>query len=148
METLQPLYLLQKRALKIISFLPLSSRNSSNLFTLFNIQSVYQLHKTHVAIFMYDWYQRCLPISIQGIVQATNRINYPNTRRMAGGAPNLPKASTNFIRHSISFTGPKLWESISDDIKLATNKQIFKNKIKKLLANIGQPWDHAVYQTA
>ena len=42
----------------------------------------------------------------------------------------LPFKRTNIGQKGISYTGPKIWDSLSTEVKLSKNSNTFKHKIK------------------
>ena len=63
---LEPLYLLQKKAIRIITFSPPRTR-SKPLFSKLNILSLHSLYKFHVSCFVFSHFNRLLPASLSSL---------------------------------------------------------------------------------
>ena len=66
-SNLEPLYLLQKKAIRIITFSPPRTR-SKPLFSKLNILSLHSLYKFHVSCFVFSHFNRLLPASLSSLL--------------------------------------------------------------------------------
>ena len=64
---LKPLYLLQKKAVRVIIFSPLHT-SSKPLFSKHNILSLYSIYKFHVACFVFSHFNSLLPTPVSSIL--------------------------------------------------------------------------------
>ena len=128
--TLQPLFILQKKALRIITF---SSYNehSSPLFKDLNVVKLFDIITLQLAVFMYKLHNNLLLPVLNPYFNSVRMIHNCNTRL------SIPKVRTNYGIFNIRFQGSKVWNDISDDIKLLPLKRFKKNLklILKLLEN-------------
>ena len=122
--TLQPLFILQKKALRIITF---SSYNehSSPLFKDLNV--TFQL-----AVFMYKFHNNLLPPVFDPYFNSVRMLHNYNTRLSSKMTYVIPKVRTNYGTFNIRFQGAKVWNDISDDLKLLPLK-MFKKILKLIL---------------
>ena len=129
--SLEPIFVLQKRALKLALELPMRTRTAT-LFHEPKIRPLHDLYKLYVAIFMYKYNTNALPTTFSNyFVQNSNNHRY-NTR----SAPlyRLPLFSTVSCQKSILFQGPKLWNSIPVEIRHSASITTFKAKMRVYLA--------------
>ena len=131
--TLQPLFILQTKALRIITF---SSYNehSSPLFKDLNVVKLFDIITFQLAVFMYKFHNNLLPSVFDPYFNSVRMLhnNYHNTRLSSKMTYVIPQVRTNYGTFSIRFQGTKVWNDISDDIKLLPLK-IFKKNQKLIL---------------
>ena len=86
------------------------------------ILDVFNLNTYQTCIFMFKFTKKLLPPTFDLLFEANQstrynlRINYQEKYR-------LPKNSCKYIEHSIAFRGPKLWNSIYQEIKKSTKSK-------------------------
>ena len=125
--TLQPIFILQKMAMRIITFSRFDE-HSSPLFKSLKIIKFLDLVTFYLAIFMYKYHNKLLPsVFISFFTRITQIHNY-NTRLAAKQSYYLPKARTNYGIFNIRFQGPSVWNSIDEHIK-SSPLSLFKKKI-------------------
>ena len=129
--TLQPIYILQKRAMRLITFSRFDE-HSSPLFKSLEIIKFLDLVTFHLAIFMYKYHNQLLPSVFNSFFTKISQIHTYNTCTRLGAKQSyyLPKARTNYGIFSIRFQGPSVWNSIDEDIKLSS-LSLFKKKMKQ-----------------
>ena len=129
--TLQPLFILQKKALRIITF---SSYNehSSPLFKDLNVVKLSDIITLQLAVFMYKFHNNLLPSVFDSYFNSVRMLHNYNTRLSSKMTYVIPKVRTNYGTFNIRFQGAKVWNDISDDIKLLPLK-IFKKNLKLIL---------------
>jgi hypothetical protein len=130
--TLNSLYLLQKKALRLISFS--GFRDHSNpLFIKYEILKLPEIVFLHNAVFVYNFRSgkipKCLELFFEPIIK---RHNYA-TRLASNCCYSLPKARTNYGKFALRFAGVKTWNAIDKELKQAPSISSFKNKLKKSL---------------
>ena len=121
--TLQPLFILQKKAIRIMTFSNFDE-HSSPLFKQLNIVKLYDL-----ITLMYKFHNNLLPIAFDIFFTRVSETHNYNTRLSSKISYSLPKVRTNYGIFNIRFQGPKLWNSISEDIKILSIWK-FKAEIK------------------
>ena len=122
---LLPLFRLQKKIIRIITnsdFL----EHSLPLFKETNILTLFALNKLHIGTYMYksqlDYNVVLLP-----------QHNYPTRTRLT---LNVPPHTLTIYQHSLSYTGPKLWNSIPEQIKQKPSLPSFKKHLKNYLQTL------------
>ena len=125
--THHPLFVLQKRAIRLITFSKFDE-HSSPLFKLLNIIKLHDLVTLHIAIFMFKFHNQLLPSVFNTYFTAVDHIHKYNTRSAAGKSYYLPTARTNYGKFNIRFQGPKIWNSIfAEHLKSPSLRQFKKN---------------------
>ena len=77
-STIQPLFVLQKKAMRIITFSEYNE-HSSPLSKLLNIIKIFDLVTFHIASFMYKFHHRLLPSAFDNFFTPIDRIHNYNT---------------------------------------------------------------------
>ena len=127
--TLQPLLILQKRAIRLMTFTSFHEP-SSPIFRTLNIIKLDDLISYHIAVFMYRLNNSLLPSAFDAFFSKVSEIHHYNTRSAAKRLYCLPKARTNYGKFNVRFQGPKIWNSTDDEIKAVSLSQ-FKSKLKQ-----------------
>ena len=127
---LQRIYLLQKRAVRAISKADYKA-SSKPLFANLKILDVFSIYSLQVSSFMYLYHNDALPIAFTQIFQTGNQIHQYSTRYSDFYRPHTCR--TNIKKFSILFQGPRIWNSLPNDIKNAPSFSIFKRVIKPFL---------------
>ena len=129
--TLQPLFILQKKALRIITF---SSYNehSSPLFKDLNVVKLFDIITFQLAVFMYKFHNNLLPPVFDPYFNSVRMIRNYNTILSSKMSYAIQKVRTNYGIFNIRFQGSKVWNDISDHIKLLPLKS-FKKNLKLIL---------------
>ena len=127
---LQQLFLLQKRAIRIITKSPYLA-HSNVLFSQLNILNIYDLHLYLVAIFMFLYMKNILPENFNNFFTPQRNINKYVTRN----ADNLylPNYRYKFSRTMIKYRGPLVWNMLQHDLKDCFSLSTFKRKYKLYL---------------
>ena len=127
---LERIYLLQKRAVRAISKADYKA-SSKPLFANLKILDVPSIYLLQVGCFMYLYHNDALPIAFNQIFQTGNQIHQYSTRYSDFYRPHTCR--TNIKKFSILFQGPRIWNSLPNDIKNAPSFSIFKRVIKPFL---------------
>ena len=114
---LKPLFILQKRAIRIITFSKFDE-HSSPLFKQTTILKLFDLVNFHVSIFMFKFYNKLLPAVFDNFFVPTSKVHNYNTRLTSSNAYSLPRVRTNYGKFNIRFSGAKIWNSLEPDLKL------------------------------
>lgn len=105
--TLQPIFILQKRAMRLITFSRFDE-HSSPLFKSLEIIKFLDLVTFNLAIFMYKYHNQLLPSVFSSFFSKISQIHTYNTRLGAKQSYYLPKARTNYGIFNIRFQGPSV----------------------------------------
>ena len=127
-STLKPIFILQKKALRIVTFSQYDSP-SSPLFKSLQVIKFCDLVTFHIATFMYKFHNQLLPTAFHSFFTKVTNIHKYTTRLAAKQSYYLPFVRTNYGKFNIRFQGPSIWNCIDKDIKLSS-KAMFKKKIK------------------
>ena len=127
-STLQPLYMLQKKAIRIITFSHFQD-HTSPLYRTLKIIKLFDVIFLHLAIFMHKFHHHLLPSVFDSFFTPINKVHKYNTRLSSKMSYSLPKARTNYGIFNIRFQGVKVWNSLDESTKLLSPPQ-FKKKLK------------------
>ena len=125
---LQPLFLLQKKNIRIITFSSFSD-HASPLFKDLNVIKLFDEVTFHIAVFIYKFKNQLLPSNFDVFFTSVKETHNYNTRLSSRMTYALPITRTNYGIFNIRYQGAKIWNAISDNIKLLSLKQ-FKKKFK------------------
>ena len=112
--TLQPLFILQKKALRIITF-SCYNEHSSPLCKDRNVVKLSDIITLQLAVFMYKFHNNLLPSVFDPYFNSVRMLHNYNTRLSSKMTYDIPKVRTNYGTFNIRFQGPKVWNDISDD---------------------------------
>ena len=127
---LEKLLTQQKKVLRIICNVP-SRSHTNSLFSKHKILKIVDLYRFHLGQFMYKLINKSLPQVFDSMFVRNQSVhNYP-TRQ--SDEFHLPLVRTHLAQNSFIFTGPKLWNSLENEMKNAPSLYTFKNKLKKFL---------------
>ena len=103
---LEPLYVLQKKAIHIITFSPLLT-SCKPLFSKHNIRSLYSVYKFHVACFVFSPFNSLLPTPVSSILHFNSEYHDYMTRSRF----NLHKTCHKY-QFAITWQAPTIWNDI------------------------------------
>ena len=122
---LLPLFRLQKKIIRSINNRDYYE-HTKPLFKNTNILTLFNLNKLHIGIHMFK--------TLNGHIQVLQpNHNYP-TRSYQN--LNVPLHTISLYQHSLSYTGPKLWNTIPQHIKTQPILTSFKNCFKKYILSL------------
>ena len=127
-STTQPLVILQKRAMRMITFSKYHE-HSSPIFKHLNIVKLPDLVFLNIAVFMHKFHNRRLPCVFDTFFFQVNKKHNYNTRSASSLSYTLPKVRSNYGIFHLRFKGPKVWNSISDNLKTLSISN-FKESLK------------------
>ena len=127
-NNLQRIYLLQKRAVRAISK---ADYNASSKPLFAKILDVFSIYSLQVSSFMYLYHNGALPLSFTQSFQTGSQIHQYSTRYSHLYRPYTCR--TNIKKFSILFQGPRIWNSLPNNIKAAPTFNAFKRLIKPFL---------------
>ena len=122
----QPLVILQKKAVEIITFSDFNSP-SSRLLGLLKFGDLIYLDN---ALFMHDYYSYRLPSTFNNFFKSIKKVHQYATRLASKKSYYLPKVRTNYGQFNIRSSGAKLWNAIKEDVKSASRFR-FKELLKE-----------------
>ena len=131
--TLQPIYILRKKAVRVISFSSFD-HHSNPLFKLLDIIIFPDLVKYYIGIFMYKYHNQLLPSVFNSFFTKVDQVHSYNTQHTSKLSYYLPKVRTNYWKFNIRFQGPMKWNSIDEDFK-RSSLSLFKLKLKEHLTD-------------
>jgi hypothetical protein len=132
-SSVKDLFIKQKRAVRIITCSQWTC-HTSPLFKMLRILKLQELHKLHVACFMYKVHMGLLPCHFLDMFQTNTAIHSYNTRQADNY--HVTFSRTNLMKSTIRIAGPLLWNSIDDSIKSAVSFCIFKTRYRNQLLNL------------
>ena len=109
-----------KKAVRIITFSHFQS-HTSPIFKKLNLLKLSDIVKLHTILFMHQYYNDRLPKAFNdffSLVKHKHRHTYT-----------LPLIRTNHGLHSLRFYGPKLWNSVDEELKTLSISSI-KSKLQ------------------
>ena len=130
---IQPLRLLQKRIVRIITFFKFDA-HTNPLFLELKILKLIDIAKFNTAIFMYQYAQGMLPDVFHSFFTFTTRRHKYSTGFALKSTLCFSKIRTNYGKFNIRYFGPKIWNDIEDSVKCLTLWQ-FKKKLKECYFN-------------
>ena len=141
--SLNKIYLLQKRALKLCSgtktksksyFLckaSIYSKSNKNIFKETNKQSVYAINKTQIAKFIYQAINKLAPDCFQNMFSTTSMIHSHNTRSEQRHDLFHKHAKSNCRKFATSLKGPEIWNNIPVTIRQLNTVSKFTKSVKR-----------------
>ena len=129
-SVLRPLFISQKRALKIA--LNLHRRTSSTIvFATAKVLSLESLNKLQTNIFMYKYLNEMLPTKFCSKFLCNRDVHKYDTRQ--SNIYHVPKPRIEIMKQSISYRGPVLWNNLPLKIQQAGTLSCFKSYLKSYL---------------
>ena len=127
---LQPIFILQKRIVRICSF---SSRlaHTSELFIQLNILTIFQLNSYFMAILLFKHKLNLLHSSLSSMFAVNSSIHPYNTRNRNNY--HLWPANKNYLLFSFRHRAPLIWNTLPHEIKSIVFLNTFKRKLKTFL---------------
>ena len=132
---LQPLFLVQKKVLRVISFEPIYSPSSPIFYSLKILKLKDMIHHD-ILKFVYRSLNGLTPSHFLNYFQLSSSVHDHATRQATDGDifQSLQNTFLYGLR-SIRYFGAKLWNCIPIYIKIANPFNIFKLKLKEFLIN-------------
>ena len=132
---LTQLFIIQKKAIRIISFSEPKS-HSEPLFKSLNLLKLNDVIELQVLSFVYQWSRGLLPPCFSECFKFTYFVHSYSTRQSC--KRNLYVASVNTTQYglrSLKFTGPRLWNSLPISIINSNSLGIFRKTLKNSILN-------------
>ena len=131
--TTKPIFILQKRVIRIISFADFTD-HSNPLFIKLNIMKFNDVVKFRTAIFMHDFHHSNLPRNFDSFFSRISKRHNYNTRLASKLNYSLPAVKTNYGKFNIRFAALKNWNSLEESLK-SSNKEKFKRILMSQILN-------------
>ena len=128
---IEPLVILQKKAIRVISFSPYWS-HTSHIFKKLNLLKFPDIINVYTALFMLQYSQCRLPVGFDDFFPLVNNKHQYRARLASKSTFYLPSVRTNYGIFNIRFSGPKIWNTIDETLKPLC-KSVFKRKLKEHL---------------
>ena len=126
---IQPLVILQKKAVRIITFSDFKA-HSSLLFKNLNLLKLPDIIKLYTASFIHQYNKGTLPENFNNFFTSVRSKHQYSTRLASKSTFSLPSARTNYGIFCIRFQGPKVWNNIDESLKSLSYSN-FKLKVKE-----------------
>jgi hypothetical protein len=114
---LERLLKLQKRAARIILDEHDFKRQSSELFREYWIVPITKIILYHKALLMYKSKNELAPEYLSNLIVSANNKESYDTRFSSSDNFLVPKPNNELYKSSFSFSGPKVWNSLPNEIK-------------------------------
>ena len=86
-----------------------------------------------VGIIMFKYVNSLLPANLANMFNLVRNTHHYSTRSSSSNDIALPLPRTQMFKRMLLFNGPKVWNSIPDNIRSSTNLVCFKAMYKKYL---------------
>ena len=127
---LRHLVSLQKRAIRFITQTNSNARSNPIFYSL-NTLKVSDITKLQIACFVYQYNSGLLPNCFDNLFTVRNSIHSYSTRR--NNHFNLPLKRLTCSHYCICFSGPKIWNSLNENLKESSSYTCFKTHFKREL---------------
>ena len=129
--SLEPLFILQKKALKTALLLPMRT-STEHLFADAQVLKLNQIYDLSVGCFMYKFSHSLLPCCFSHYFIQNSQQHSHHTR--SSTLFRLPLFTSVNSQQSILSQGPKLWAKIPSRVRLSSSLKTFKGKLKGFLS--------------
>ncbi len=132
---IDPIFKLQKKVVRAISFEPYNS-HSSPIFKDLKILKLSDIFHLKLLTFVYESIHKMSPSCFHNLFCLSLYVHQYSTRQASRG--NIYLTQKNTVRYglnSLGYLGAKLWNELPDDIRTAKSKALFKSKLKTHLIN-------------
>jgi len=125
---LSPLYIAQKKALKIALRIPVRTPTTT-VFSYANVLTLSGINRVQISIFMYKYVNNLLPSVFLSKFTLRSDVHSYNTRSSTHF--NVKPADFKPYKSSMSFKGPNVWDKLPDLLKNSVSLTAFKSNVKK-----------------
>ena len=126
------LFILQKRAIRLICNLPRFSSTKAS-FCKLNLLTLNNINKYQILLFMFRYHHSLLPKTINIHFQTGSQIHGHYTRFSHHYRSHYARINTK--EFSIHCIGPVLWNNLPEELKTLYSINSFKYHLKQLLIN-------------
>ena len=132
---IDPIFKLQKRAVRAISFQPRMSP-SLPIFNDFKLLKLSEIFELRLLTFVFDSINKTSPSCFHDFFLLSSSVHQYSTRQASQGDLYMFKQnSLQYGLKSIRYHGAKLWNTLPLELRNAPTKIIFKTKLKIYLLN-------------
>ena len=124
------LFKLQKRAIRLCTNSD-SLSHTKNLFHSLNTLNIFDINKLQIALLMHRHINNNLPKSFNNFFTQNKDVHKYNTRNRDNFVATKP--SSELIKYSIKYSGPKIWNSLDSNLKSSNSLNLLKTSYKKYL---------------
>ena len=128
----QPLYIIQKRAIRICNHLEYRS-HTKPAFLKLNTLTIADLVKFKSMLLMYNIYNNLMPSNILSYFCMVH-MSHDHDTRQAGHFKNM-YCRTTLKSMGLSIRGPVMWNKLHSDLKNSTTVNMFKKRYKTFLVS-------------
>ena len=132
-SNLQPLIILQKKAIRIITFSDFRA-HTWPIFKQLSLLKLCDVVELQTALFMYQYNKGILPDLFTDLFTPVRSKHQYQTRLACKSTFSLPTTRTNYGIFIIRFYGSKVWNSIDEPLKSMTANQFKLNRKKQFIA--------------
>ena len=129
-NVLNNILIIQKRAVRNICMRDVRA-HSAPLFKKLSILKITDIYTQQVSNFMYKYNRNLLPINFENYFAKNSTVHHHNTR--SADNFHLSFSHTTLRLNCIKNAGPRIWNSLSNDLKSSCSLHVFNRKIKSLL---------------
>ena len=129
---IRPIHILQKRALRIISFSD-SRAPSRPLFQKFKMLNIFEIVKLQLAEIAYKCVNKQLPFSSSSYFKDVNLSHEYNTRSKKNKNIFVPRKNLNYGQFGVDYKAARTWNEIPFEIKNSSSITSFRKKFKHYL---------------
>ena len=130
-KLLKPLFILQKRAVRLCSCAPFRA-HTSPLFNSMKLLKLPDILFQNTLLFMFKFRNNMLPVTFFNSFHLNSDLHSLNTRRKDDY--HLPKFRNSYLLNkSIRYQGPLKWNSLNHSLKGETNFNAFKREVKRTI---------------
>ena len=129
---IQPIYKLQKRAIRAMTFPNFRTPNKP-LFKRLEILNVFDLAKFQLCELAYRHSNSMLPDSFCNLFTGVDSVHNYNTRSKSNKCLFLPRQNLNYGKFGVKYAGATSWNELPTHIKTSSSHSIFKNQLKSHL---------------
>ena len=114
--TLKPVVVLQKKAVRIITFCNRDA-HSCPPFSQLGLIKLMDLVTIHTALFMFQYHHRLLPKAFDNFFSPISSKHNNNTRLASKSTYDIDQVRTNYGTFNLHFSGPSVWNNLDEDLK-------------------------------
>ena len=132
-RTLKPVVVLQKKAVRIITF---SNRDahSSPLFSQLGLIKLIDLVTIHTALFMFQYHHHLLHKAFDNFFSPISSKHNYNTRLASKSTYYIDQVRTNYGKFNFHFSGPSVWNNLDEDVKSSSLHLFRQAMMEKFLS--------------
>ena len=126
--TIKPVFILQKKAVRIITFSKYDE-HTSPLFKKLELLKLQDIILMKNNLFIYHFHNNMLPSAFDNFFKPVSTVHSYRTRLASKDSFHLPHARTNYGKFSLRFLGAKIWNETKEEFK-SCSQYLFKRNIK------------------